>query len=304
MGGNTVPVYLPLLWTRPSTSDIYKINESPYFSTAAPKHSLNNIPGRHVDNGQVSTGIDLSSRHCDLPPAQSGICTEFKEVSSGTISENRIFGNGYRLNEDGNLIASREACKTNVTMQTSSREQRDYHHRLNKVNRETAPLQVRYLQRLQIQALKLSKCYHAKVHLDKDSKDELFWWIENLRLCNGKFLILSPADLCISTDAPTKGWRGGYMSRDINRPIMVTGRTEGSHQHTKAESSAFSHIDFYKIPNSSEDTCPDEQQNSFQLPGKDGGALATRTFLVFPNKYRIICSQKRSQSLQSTYQVI
>ena len=36
-------------------------------------------------------------------------------------------------------------------------------------------LQVRYLQRLQIQALKLSKCYHAKVHLDKDRKDELFW---------------------------------------------------------------------------------------------------------------------------------
>ena len=137
MGGNTVRVSLPLLWTRPSTSDIYKINESPYFSTAAPKHSPNNIPGRHVDNGQVSTGIDLSLRHCDLPPAESGICTEFKEVSSGTISENRIFGNGYRLNEDGNLIASREACKTNVTMQTSSREQRDYHHGLNKVNRET-----------------------------------------------------------------------------------------------------------------------------------------------------------------------
>ena len=106
MGGHTLPVSLPLLWTRPSTSHIYKINESPYFSTVAPKPLPNNIPGQHVDNGQVSTGIDLSSRHCDLPPAQSGICTEFKEVSSGTISENIIFGNGYRLNEDGNLIAS------------------------------------------------------------------------------------------------------------------------------------------------------------------------------------------------------
>ena len=137
MGGNNVPVYLPLLWTRPSTSDIYKINETPYFSTVAPKYSPNNIPGRHVDNGQVSTGIDLSSRHCDLPPAESGICTEFKKVSSGTISKNRIFGNVFRFNEDGNHIASREACKTNATMQTSSRVQRDYHHGFNKVNRET-----------------------------------------------------------------------------------------------------------------------------------------------------------------------
>ena len=37
-----------------------------------------------------------------------------------------------------------------------------------------AQLQVQHLQRLQIQALKLSKCYHAKVHLDKDAKDEFF----------------------------------------------------------------------------------------------------------------------------------
>ena len=37
-----------------------------------------------------------------------------------------------------------------------------------------AQLQVRYLQRLQIEALKLSKHYHPKIHLDKDAKDELF----------------------------------------------------------------------------------------------------------------------------------
>ena len=76
----------------------------------------------------MSTGIDLSWRDGDLPPAESSVCTEFKEVSSGIISENRIFGNGYRLNKDGNLIASGEACKNYVTMRTSSREQKDYHH--------------------------------------------------------------------------------------------------------------------------------------------------------------------------------
>ena len=68
-----------------------------------------------------------------------------------------------------------------------------------------AELQGQYLQRLQIQALKLSKCYHAKVHLDKDAKDELFWWIKNFRLYNGKSLILPPTDLYILTDASIKG---------------------------------------------------------------------------------------------------
>lgn len=55
--------------------------------------------------------------HCDLPPAESKICVESKEFSYGTISENITFWNGYRLNEDGNLIPSWEACKTKATMQ-------------------------------------------------------------------------------------------------------------------------------------------------------------------------------------------
>ena len=205
MGGNPVRVSLSLLRTRPSTSEIYKINEGPYCSTAAPKHLPKNIPGRHADNGQVSTGIDLSSRHCDLPSAESRICTEFKEVSSGTISENRIFGNGYRLSKDGNLIASGEVCKTNATKQASSREQRDYYHEPNKVNRETR--------------------------------------------------INCPSNTASTTSSS----------------ILAAFGTEGSHHYTRAEGSAFSHIDFYKIQNSSEDACPDGQQSSLELPGKDGG---------------------------------
>ena len=81
-----------------------------------------------------------------------------------------------------------------------------------------AQLQVRYLEGLQIQALKLSKGYHAKVHLDEDAKDELFWWIENLRLYNGKSLFFPSTDLCISSDASTKGW--GATCQEIS-----TGRT-------------------------------------------------------------------------------
>ena len=97
---------------------------------------------------------------------------------------------------------------------------------------------------MQIQALKLSKCYDAKVNLDKNAKDELLWWRKNLKLYNGKSVIFPPADLSISTDASTKGW--GISTGDINRWTTVTGETEGSHQHTRAEGSAFTHIDFYK----------------------------------------------------------
>ena len=77
MVGNDVRVSLPLLGTKPSTFDIYKMYESFYCATAATKHSSNNIPGRFAHNDQVSTGIYLSSRHSDQPSAETGICIEF-----------------------------------------------------------------------------------------------------------------------------------------------------------------------------------------------------------------------------------
>ena len=69
----------------------------------------------------------------------------------------------------------------------------------------SAQVQVRYLQRLQIQALKVT-CYHGKIYLDNDSMDELFWWLQNLRLYNGNSIILPPTDLCIAMDVSTKWW--------------------------------------------------------------------------------------------------
>ena len=133
-----------------------------------------------------------------------------------------------------------------------------------------AQIQVRYLQGFQIQALKLSKCYHVKVHIDQVAKEELFWWIENLRLYNGKSLILLPADLGISTDASTKGWvatcqgisTGGPWSEEEQKAHINILELKAVH---------LAILTFAKIPNSSEDTCPDGQQNSFELPGKDGG---------------------------------
>ena len=47
-------------------------------------------------------------------------------------------------------------------------------------HRDTVIGKVRYLQSLQSQVLKLSKYYNVKVSLNKDAKDDPFWWLENL----------------------------------------------------------------------------------------------------------------------------
>ena len=69
-----------------------------------------------------------------------------------------------------------------------------------------ARLQHRYLQWQQIQAFKYNNSYQQTVILNQNSQKELLWWVENLKLCNGRSLITPPADLLITTDASKKGW--------------------------------------------------------------------------------------------------
>ena len=72
-----------------------------------------------------------------------------------------------------------------------------------------APLQTRYLQQILVQGTKQGLSYEAMVTLSEEATWELKWWLDNMKLLNGKSLSVNPPDLFISTDA-AKGKRGGW----------------------------------------------------------------------------------------------
>ena len=87
-----------------------------------------------------------------------------------------------------------------------------------------AKINFRYLQQQQIQALKTQGSYYKKMILNRNSKEELQWWIKNLKLCSGRYLIQSHSQLMIQTDSSrhperdevqyTKGYQqGGECSK-------------------------------------------------------------------------------------------
>ena len=69
-----------------------------------------------------------------------------------------------------------------------------------------ARLQLRYLQQQQIQALNQSHSYQTELILNNQSIQELLWWVENLRLTNGRSLRQHELNLVIQTDASRSGW--------------------------------------------------------------------------------------------------
>ena len=68
-----------------------------------------------------------------------------------------------------------------------------------------APLYMRYLQRQQIHNLCLKRDYNSKVALDPLCKEELNWWISNLRLSNGRSVISHQVERLIQSDVSKTG---------------------------------------------------------------------------------------------------
>ena len=69
-----------------------------------------------------------------------------------------------------------------------------------------AKLQIRFLQQIQIQALKKKMTYESVIILYQQAKEGLSLWITNMKMYNGKSLLIVPPDPTIFSDASKKGW--------------------------------------------------------------------------------------------------
>jgi hypothetical protein len=76
-----------------------------------------------------------------------------------------------------------------------------------------APLQLRSMQNLIKTTLRKNNSYETKLHLDKPTRQELTWWLKNLKIHNGRPMSLSPPDIIISTDASLEGWGAACMGQ-------------------------------------------------------------------------------------------
>ena len=227
-------VSLPLFWTRPSAKNFYKISQNSSFSVASPKDTNYNLLGRHVVDSPYNWESVNGHRHSNLPSSTARVCTEFKDISVDTHTENRVLRDDSRfINHD--TLSTKEESLNSEAVSGTSLENTSVDFRINKTNRlinllsstiqAVLPAQInfRYLQQQQIQALKTQGSYCKNVILNRNSKEELQWWIKNLKICNGCYLIQSHSQGLIQTDASRMGW--GAVCQGYHRGAMVKGGT-------------------------------------------------------------------------------
>ena len=126
------------------------------------------------------------------------------------MSENRISGNGDRLNQNDFVIYTRENAKSCQDMLEPSQE--SFYNSagtdkscgspiIHNTSRGTCKDSVKISSTTTNCVSKVKKNYQSAITLNTKSRTELTWWIENLQFCNNQTFYLLNPPVNIQTDA-------------------------------------------------------------------------------------------------------
>ena len=211
----TLRVSFSLFWTRPSTKNFYKITQNSSFSVTLPEHTKYNLLGQYaVDrlynqrnvNGQrqlifllQQLGFVLNLKKSVLTPTQR---IEFLGVTVDSLTmtlsllEKKV---SKVLKHCLELLQKTQVLILELTKLIGI---------LSSIIQALLPAQInfRYLQQQQMQPLKTEGSNCKKLILKRSSKEELQWRVQNLKICNGCYLIQSHSQVLIQRDQSRKGW--------------------------------------------------------------------------------------------------
>ena len=224
-------IQLPFIWIRPSSSQIHKDIQAS--SSISPKegHAPDYVHRRHNNPESESTGSDKGQGYSDFQSPVFGLCDKLGEVTSGTNSEIGISLHVDRLCNYDSVLPERKLvtiiqkcqCLLSKTVVTI-REVSELISMLSADARAvlSAPLHYWRLQMTQIEALLESQSYNSLITLPQPCREELNWWIHNVRQCNGKSVTNTIADLTVTSDASKVAWgascgkvsTGGFWNKE------------------------------------------------------------------------------------------
>ena len=208
-------------------------------------HQDHNISGRHVDNGSIKGAAYHSNKCNDQVASVAGVCGKFREIPSGSETDNPISQFPDRFSKDDDQPSTGESAADHSGLQVgfaadkslgkgsilTDRED-DSHH----ASSITCTPLLQNLQRLKNTTFSHSQSYVTSVSLDYSARNELVWWKTQMQSRNGKAMISPIPDIVMETDASLLRWGAvsdGVRTNDlwserertlhINHPELMAG---------------------------------------------------------------------------------
>ena len=212
---DSVRVPLSGLWPRTGSADLHKINEGPDLPSQKVRNMSGHLSGRPANNGTLEGRTSPSTGHNFVPISSSRTHHKYGKVGTGAFPDYGIprsssEQSGAHLCPEAKIqkliskchqatwqpeMSLRELCSLTGTLRATAPAV------------SPAPLQIRFLQQLSIQAQTRKLHYDSKIPITHEGKLELKWWIENLEILKGNPIYLPPPELTICSDAArTGGW--------------------------------------------------------------------------------------------------
>jgi len=116
MGREDLPIPMPVLWVSPSTTTVYQINENTGSCDKATKWEDNSVFRRYTPYSFDQRGLNRSQRYTDISSTTVRFYDQSEEISSLTLSTDRIFGSRYRYSNNDVVSPKRKSNKDEDTM--------------------------------------------------------------------------------------------------------------------------------------------------------------------------------------------
>ena len=219
-----VPISFPIFWTRASSKNFCKIIKSPNCPLDTGQHLNHYLPRRYVANGEDVTRNSHGNRHIDFSIATFGVYDQPQKISPAPCETNRVPGlsNRYRENDFCSLREKIKTCAS--TMSGDFQATKNFSLKSHKINwaviincpgRFTRSNPVSISSTGANISSSEKRSYSGHVRLGNLAREELLWWMENLKLCNGRKIRRREPRMIIQTDASTKGW--GHTAREFRQ---------------------------------------------------------------------------------------
>ena len=114
-------VSFPLICTRSSTKNFYKVTQNSSF-VASSEHTNYNLLGRRVRDRPYNRRNVNGQSHSNLPSSTTRVCTEFKEISVDTYTENRVLRDYSRFINHDSVSTTEESLKSSEAVSGTSSE--------------------------------------------------------------------------------------------------------------------------------------------------------------------------------------
>ena len=309
-----LPVSSLTVRTKHGTTNIYETAKACGSLSSHSKYQTSHLPGRHTNYRVVSTNTKGTHSAGNRATSKPRLYHQLREVAVNPYSSTRVPRVLDKLENnptsDTQYLPQTKVAKVLDLCKPLLKENPISLHLLAQLQGFLescrpavwlAPLHFRHLQSCLIQQVALNKgSYRGTVLLDPQAREELHWWITNIKRVNGTPIHPPATEMVITSDASKMGW-GCHLRQSVNQRTLVKAGKRPPYQRLRAKSDLFSDTSFSEKSVESSGETPSRQHNSSDVRQQPRRYSITQSHVIDTRTVELVPTTQHSDHCRTPH---